>query len=614
VLREKHVLFRGTPVPLPPKVFDTLVLLVQRRGSLVDKDELLKRLWPDTIVEEVALAHNVSLLRKALRSVADGEFIETVPKRGYRFIADVRETAEPPAIGHVERTAVANESRSSARSRVTRNRWTAAIAFFGVAIVAAGLGLEWMRARSHVAHASAPIISVAILPFSSAEADAAPVRMGPLLTDALILRLHRLPGITVRPASAVDSFDTRKQEPVSFGRALNVDAVVHGTIQESNGRLRVTGQLVRVADGSVVWVDQFEEQTADLFMIEDSIATKLVGSLAIKLTNDDKRAATRRGTSVPAAHDAFLRGRYYWNQRAPEELKKAIELHEQAIRLDPGYALAHAALADDYHTLSGYHRAPQHEMIPKARAEAQKALELDPSLVEAHTTLALIAMNYDWAWAESERLYRRAIELNPNYATAHAWYGEYLAYMGRFDEGLAELRRAQELDPLSKIIASDVAKSLNLARRYDEAFIQANKVLEVDPAYSMARHWKRFAMIFTGRSAEAVTELMKPPFDENELGAVHDLVTYNARAGRTAVARRYLERLVALSEQTFVSPLYLAQSYADVGDLDRGFYWLDRVCDERTPGVIGFKLDPMFDVFRRDPRFGAVLRRVGFAR
>ena len=320
------------------------------------------------------------------------------------------------------------------------------------------------------------------------------------------------------------------------------------------------------------------------------------------------------GTTVQAAHEAYLRGRYSWNQRTLDGLQKAVNFHEEAVRLDPGYALAYAGLADSYVLLSGYHFASQHEMIPKARAAAEKATSLDPTLAQPYTTLALIAMNYDWAWGEAERLYQRAIALNPQYATAHAWYGEYLVFMGRFDEGLAAFSRARELDPLSVIIATDVGKALFIARRYSDAIAVLTAVLETTPNYRMALQWRGSAYIHSRQPDKALADLTAAPaFKPEGVDSETILIWFHAQAGRRSVAQQHLKKVLAIARKTYVSPIALAFAYLFYGDLDRAFDWLERACDERSPGIIAFKLDPSYDVLRSDPRFERLLRRVGFA-
>ena len=463
------------------------------------------------------------------------------------------------------------------------------------------------------ASSTAPVASVAILPFATDARENSSVHLGPGLTDALILRLHRLKRINVRPASAVASFGERSQDPVEFGRSLRVDAVLHGTIRQGAGRLRVDAQLLKVSDGSVLWAEQFEETASALFALEDSIATRLSGSLALRLTSDERRVMATAGTTVQAAHEAYLRGRYSWNQRTLDGLQKAVNFHEEAVRLDPGYALAYAGLADSYVLLSGYHFASQHEMIPKARAAAEKATSLDPTLAQPYTTLALIAMNYDWAWSEAERLYQKAIALNPQYATAHAWYGEYLVFMGRFDEGFAEFSRARELDPLSVIIATDVGKALFVARRYSDAIAALTAVLETTPNYRMALQWRGSAYLQSGQPDKTLADLTAAPaFKPEDVDSETTLIWFHAQAGRRSVAQQHLTKVLAIARKTYVSPIVLAFAYLFYGDLDRAFEWLERACDERSPGIIAFKLDPSYDVLRGDPRFDRLLRRVGF--
>jgi DNA-binding winged helix-turn-helix (wHTH) protein/TolB-like protein/tetratricopeptide (TPR) repeat protein len=613
---DQRLLENGHPVPVTPKVFELLVLLLRHHGRLVDKQELIAAIWPDSFVEEGTLPRHVSDLRKALKDErAAPRYIETVPKRGYRFIADVREARPAP---HSTQAAVLPHALSpaplSADPRQTPSVRRGTLAVSGAAFAAVVVTL--MAVTGHLSGpptATPAIRSIAILPFA-ASGSTSSTELGMMLADALILRLHRLPGITVRSATAVASFDPRRQDPAAFGHDLRVDAVVYGTMLQSRDRLRLTVTLLRVTDQSVLWADQFEETATDLFAIEDSVAGRVIGSLAASLSGQGPARVSSRGTGVAAAHEAFLRGRYYWNRRSAETLAKATALHEEAVRLDPGYALAHAALADDYAALSGYHLSSQHEMIPRARAEAQRALALDPTLAEPYTTLALIAMNYDWAWEEADTLYRRAIELNPYYATAHAWRGEYLAFMGRFDEGLAELRRAQELDPLSLIIATDVGKALLLARRYDEALRQLRKVLEIDPTFAQARLFTESAYFYQRRWPEVFAAIAARQLGDDDPGHLVDLTIYYAAIGQSSLARQHRDRLAAIAKRTFVSPLFMALAYQYTGDLDSGFEWLERMCEERSPGIIGFKLDPSFDAFRTDRRFERVLRRVGFGK
>jgi len=606
---DKRLLCGGVPVQLTPKAFDILSLLIENRGFLVEKDVLLKTLWPGTFVGEVTLAHNISLLRKALRD--HGGYIETVPKRGYRFVEPVREVRIRPS-GRSNGDEASHEvplqsSWPSTTSGPTRS-WANVVAIaLAVLIVVGFVGFRWFRAPAVLRGST----SVAIVPFATAATDQSIEHLGSGLADALVVRLHRLPRILVHPVSAVASFDPRTQDPVAFARVLRVDTVLAGAIQRDGDRLRVTARLTRVSDGTVLWAESIDQRASDLLSIEDAISARLVESLAPSLTRDE-HSAVNSGTTVAAAHEAYLRGRYLWTRRSLDDIRKAADSLEEAVRLDPKYALAYAGLADAYMFMGGYVERTIDPMVPRARQAAARAIALDPTLAQPHATLALMAMNVDLDWAAADLEFQTALALDPRNPTARAWYGEYLAYMGRFDEGIAELRRASEIDPLSPVIRTDIAKALTLARRYPDALRQLDAVSLSDPTFKRTEEYRASALYLAGRYDDALAALGRTNPSADDPSYLSGLVQIHGHAGRAVEARDALARLVGLSKRTRVLPVTLALAYGAVGDLDAGFRMIDRMCDGFVAGVVGFKVDPAWDDFRRDPRFEQALERARF--
>jgi DNA-binding winged helix-turn-helix (wHTH) protein/TolB-like protein/cytochrome c-type biogenesis protein CcmH/NrfG len=604
--RERWLLLNGRHVSLTPKAFVTLVALVERTGQLIDKQELMDRLWPDTVVEEGTLARNISDLRKVLgEDPGERKYIETVPKRGYRFVAPVRVVTIQPA------TPTGLASKVALTQSAVREAHQFLAVRYGIlclsVLVAALIGLRTCKSATP-ASAAQPVRSIAVFPFRLLESEPSDHFLGVGLADALIARLNRLHDLVVRPASAIVHFDPPNKDAVEYGYALGVQAVLDGSIQRSGEHLRVTADLVRVADRTSIWSEQFDETSSDLLTIEDSISAKVVDALVLALNHTDRQQLAQRETIVADAHLAYLRGRYYWNRRTPDDLEKAVASLEDAVRKDPSYALAYAGLADAYVISSGYSLIPPRQIMPKARAAARRALDLNPSIAEPHTTLALIAMNYDWDWAEAERQYLIAIDLNPNYAVAHAWYGEYLAFMGRFDEGIRENARAQELDPLSIIISTDGGKILGLAGEYDRAIVQLRKTLEMDPSYLMARVF--LARVYSEKGLHEQAFATLDDLDPWILPVVLERGMDYARAGRKRDAQAMLDRLTLIARHTYVSPQYFAYLETMLGMTDRAFTSLDRMCAERAVGPIGLKIERMWDPIRHDRRFEALLRRV----
>jgi len=647
---ERLLLRDGVPVALTPKAFETLVVLVERRGCLVGKDELMDALWPESNVEESNLTNNVWTLRKTLGKGPNGQpYIETVPKRGYRFVAGVTylpDTDESLVVErHTFQRTITNqleveETRDAAEhlTHSTRAALSATSVFprlhvsttFKLGLGAAGfillllavpaaLNRPWnSRGTKHVETAIAPpgrstLRSLAVLPFKTIGAEREDSEyLGIGMSDALITGLGNNRQLVVRPTSAVRRYANPLQDPLAAGREQGVEAVLDGSVQHVGDRIRVTVQLYRAQDGASLWSATFEERFTDIFAVQNSISQQVMKELMVELNPAERQRFQQRGGENIEAYQAYLKGLYFWNKRTKEGYQKAVTYFNQAIKLDPTYAQAYVGLGNAYAYLGGHDQMSQAEAFAKQRAAARKAIEIEESLPEAHATLGLITMNSDSDWAETEKEFKRAIELNPNYATAHQWYGEFLAWMGRFDEAIAESKRAYELDPLSLIISTDLAKVYLLSRRFDDAIIQFKRALELDPEFEIAHGLLALTYSKKGQHQEALRELRRIKNLESDPMYLSFLGYIYGEAGMKEEARQVLRRLSELSKRTYVSPQWMTVAYAGLGEKDQAFKWFDRIFDEPTQGMITVKVSPVWDNLRPDPRFTTLMRRAGF--
>jgi DNA-binding winged helix-turn-helix (wHTH) protein/tetratricopeptide (TPR) repeat protein len=595
--RERRLLRDGEVVPLTLKAFDLLQILVENQGHLLRKEELLGRVWPDAIVEENNLTVTISALRKALgEGPTDRQYIETVPRRGYRFVADFRASAE---------TTEAAQSPQESRSRAFALR---AIVLVALAAVAA---LAWAWKHATPAATAVPVRSMAVLPFRSLTNDGEYLGLG--MADALITRLGRTKVLLVRSTGVVQKYTVPGLDPVAAGRDLQVDSVLDGSIQTHGDRLRTTVRLLRVSDGSTLWAGTFDERLTDVFSVQDSISERVAGALALELTEAQRSLLTRRDTNDSEAYQLYLRGRFFWNKRSRDGFERGIVYFRQAVDKDTTYALAYSGLADSHLGMTYYHYASPQSAMPLARAAALKALEVDGSLAEAHASLAHVKTNYEWDWTGAERLWKKAIALEPEYATAHQWYGiHYLTPMGRLEEAIAETRRAQQLDPLSAVFNAFVGATLYFARQYDEAIEECRKTIDLHPDFGVAHWYVGRAYLQKGRLQEALPELQKAvtlsggsPLMKGTLGVGYAL------AGDRAAAERTLGELEKLRAESYASALDIADIHVALGDRERAFRWLDQAAAERAFHLIYLKVWPELDPLRLDPRFKALILRLG---
>ncbi len=598
---------QGEVLPLTPKVVDTLLVLVKQAGRLVVKEEIMREVWPDTFIEEGAVAKNVSVLRKVLGSLPDGvEYIETIPKRGYRFVAPVQERQEESGVA----TGTEDVAAGLSRQRWSR-AWVWAALTVVILLALGAAGWRWRTARQS---APGPIRSLAVLPLENLSGDPAQEYFADGMTDALITKLAKLGSVRVISRTSVVKYKGVKRALPEIGRELNVDAVVEGTVTRSGSRVRIDAQLIQTANDRHLWAESYERDLKDVLSLQDEVARDIAERIQIKLTAQESAALSRAQPVIPEAYQLYLQGRYFWNKRSEEGFQKAIELFEQAIAKDPGYAQAHAGLSDAYALLGSWPNAriSRGEATARARAAALKALEMDDTLAEAHASLASVNLIYDWNWPVAEKEFKRAIQLNPGYATAHHWYAFYCASQGRMEEAVREIRLAQQLDPLSLIINTDVGEILYNSRRYDEAIVQFRKTLEMDPNFAPAHNSLGLTYLAKKQYPESIAEL------ENAVrlsGGRPDFMAFlgaaYARAGRREEARKILEQVRTGPSTRYDPVLAIAWIHAALGERDEAFAWVEKVYPTRPTEFYLLKVRPIADPLRSDPRFQALVRRLG---
>ncbi len=454
--------------------------------------------------------------------------------------------------------------------------------------------------------------NVAVLPFTNLSADPENEYFSDGLTEELIHRLTKVEGLRVVAWQSASQLRGKSDDLQELGERLGVGTVLGGSVRRAGDRLRVTAQLVSIADGRYLWTETYERRVKDVFDIQDEISRAIVETLRVRLVDRALLAPSRRQEYDLAAYNLYLRGRFHWNKRTPDDLRKGIQFFERAIGIDPELAVAYAGLADSYSLLADYGFEPSLEAMPKARAAAERALETDPTLGEAHVSLGLIRGLFEWRWPEAESHYRRAVELNPGYATAHHWYAmDFLAMVGRFEEAQRELETALSLDPLSLIINEGVGYLLMLRRMYDEAIQQHYSLVDLDPYF-----YKGYTAIGRvsslkgdyGRAVEMLRKGREMAGDvPSILGALGQTL---ALAGRRAEARQVLEELAALAECRHVSSSCFALIHAGLGENERALDWLELGCENRELSVTAIRVHPAYDSLRSEPRFAALLSRI----
>jgi TolB-like protein/Flp pilus assembly protein TadD len=454
--------------------------------------------------------------------------------------------------------------------------------------------------------------SVAVLPFANLSTERENEYFSDGMTEELITALGKVEGLRVAARASSFAFKGKPLDVAEVGRTLNVAAVLDGSVRRSGKRVRVTAELVDAQDGGRVWADSYDRELRDVFQMQDELAHAIVGALRVplKVAARPNTDLVRTATSDPEAHDLYLQGRFLWNQRTYEALGSAAKYFEAAAARDPAYAEAFAGLADTYVLLPQYGRVRPRDAFAKARAAAERALVLDSTLAEAHTSLALVRMDkYDWPGAGAA--FRRALALNPNYATAHQWYSSYLGALGRQDEAVAEVERAHALDPLSRIISANVASQLAGSRRYDDAIRQLRSTLELDPNFFGAVAWLCAVYVMKGEPSAAITACEHAATLSNRKFGLGFLASAYAASGDHRRATEVLHELEANARREYVSPWQLAVANLGLGDRDRTFAWLDSAYAERDPFLLSGISGPLWDPVRSDQRFARLRARLG---
>jgi DNA-binding winged helix-turn-helix (wHTH) protein/TolB-like protein len=620
--QERLLLRNGSAVSITPKIFDALLLFLENPSRLLGKDEIMRTVWPDTHIDEATLTRTISELRKTLgQKPGEANFVQTVPKRGYRFVAPVEILPHTAAPSETPKSVVpALESRAATTaaippsindtpsSSVTWRSMPAVIVSVLLVLLVLVTG-TWVY-QIEFRRVSPSPRSIAVLPFKrlgSSEDDQF-LELG--LTDTLITRLSSVPELTVRPASTVNEYANPKQDPVAIGRILKVDTVLDGSVQTMLDEIRLTLRLIRVQDAKPLWAATLDGNVRDLFSLQDAVSRQVAVALNLRLSSTQREMFAKRSTNDREAYESYVRGRFFLSKRSPEGFQKASNYFQQAIRLDPSYALAYVGLADTYLTLQGAGMENPQQATPKARAAAQQALKLDPTLGAAHNSLAAIAEDYDRDWPTAEKEFKLALELDPGFAPAHEWYGEFLGLMGRFDQGLVEEQRALAIDPLSPTINEIKGKLFLWARRYDEAIRQFQQTLELDPSFSPARIWLVRTYAAKGMVVESLAESEKDYAVRNGAVTVETLAMAYANAGQTDAAIEILEQLRAREHLEYVPPFNLAYVYIFLKQKDRAIEELNKACEGHDINVNSMKVDPLLDSLRPDPRFQRLLKRV----
>jgi len=624
-LQSGEVRKAGVKIRVQQQPMKLLEILLERPGEVVTREELRGRVWADESFGDFDQAVNIAIakLRSALGDSAENpRYIETLPKRGYRFIADVsvvdadaRPKNQESGAGDLSGTESGHRVQGGGltnapvapQSRLWPTRWV-------IVVLALGLSLSILSVWLFRSRGSAPtgIRSLAVLPLDNLSADASQNYFADGMTDELITDLAQISALRVISRTSVMVYKGARKPLPQIARELNVDAVVEGTVLRSGDQVRITAQLIEASTDKHLWSQSYEGELRDTLALQNRVAKAIADQIRINLTPQEQAALKNVKVVNPEAYESYLKGRYFWNKRTAEGLKAALAYFNQAIEEDPKYAQAYSGLADTYALLGDWQYAVMtpKQALPKAKAAAIKALELDSAHGEAHNSLAFVLDGFDWDFDSGGKEFRRAIELNPGYATAHHWYAWHLSLLGRYNEAIAEMRKAEDLDPLSLIINADLAELLVLAHSYDESIRQSRKTIEMDANFALAHN--QLAQAYLGKHMydEAVAELRKAvQLSEGSPTCIANLARAYAASGKKSEALKLLRDLKKRSNPSHSNSSEIAMIYASLGDADQAMNWLEKGYEDRfNPGVL---LRPGFDPLRSDPRFQDLVHRIG---
>jgi DNA-binding winged helix-turn-helix (wHTH) protein/TolB-like protein/Tfp pilus assembly protein PilF len=599
----------GQNVILKPRDFDVLIYLIRNSGRVVEKQELFEQVWKEAFVSDNALTKIIKEIRHGLGDQADNpQYIETVPKRGYRFIGDINQrNGEPAAEITLPLAADDRGVRPSAFSKP-------AIVLAIVTLIAGSAFIAWWlipRASTETSRSS-PIRSIAVLPFKPLNTDSRDESLEMGMAETLITRLSNLKQVTVRPMSAVRNYTDIDQDLVKAGNEMVVEAVLDGSIQKSGDRVRVTVRLVDVRNGEPLWSEQFDESFTDIFKVQDSIAERVTNALTLELSRQEKEQLAKHYTNNPEAYQLYLRGQLIWNGRRQNWIEQSLEYYRQAVEKDPNFALAYIGMADCYIMSNGHHKMPARETEAKARPAIMKALEIDNTLAQAHNALAELKYQYEYDWENAEREFKKAVELNPNVAWIRQAYGWFLMSAGRFEEATAQMETARKLDPSSLTINVGRGRLFYYSRQYDQAVQHFQNIVAVEPNDNSS--YRSLYTIYEQKKMypEAVDVYLKL-LDMS--GRRPELIQEYREAfelsGWDGFLRMQLDRLKNREKTSSVRPLSLADLYVRLGQKDEALTWLEKAVEVRDPVIIQFKIEPAYDSLREDPRFAKLIRRVG---
>ena len=616
---ERRLTRDGTPVPLTPKAFDLLLVLVEQGGHLVTKDALMQRVWPDVVVEEANLAVHISAVRRALGDRnGDGQFIETVPKQGYRFSEPVtkviaRTGAVPPPIEPAPSVAsptvapleVLTPALPSTRFWHRARRYGFVALIVAVVIVAV---VAYKASALHPGTRDRPSVrSLAVLPLKNLSSDPEQEYFSDGMTDELITELARISQLRVISHSSVGRYKDSKRPLPEIARELGVDAVVEGSVSRSGDRVRITAQLIDGQTDIHLWAEMYEEDDVrDVLALQDRVAGRIASQIGIKLTTGEQTRLASAHVATPAAHEAYLKGTFYSNKLSCDGFRKAAEYFEQAVAADAAYAAAHAALADTYLHLGDWQCSPQTEMFRKTRVSLANALDVDPRSAAAHAVLGDVAFRKDWDWPKADAEFRRATELEPNDGHIRAPYAIFLVAMGRQEEGFAQIEKARELDPVSERTNVVLSYLFYLSHQFDRGIEQANKTLELYPFSGSAYHWLGRSYQQKGMPDRAAAAyLHAPPGPESpwlqgakrayERGGLHGFWQYQRE--RTEEGKP----LDACWDMSFM---------AHLGDKARTLDLLESGVESHCDGLQFLRVEPIYDIVRDDPRYEVLLERM----